>query len=84
MNKLSLRDVVTIDPEVMSGAPVFRGTRVPIQNLFDYMAGGYDLNRFLDGFPSVHRADAVSLLEFAYRDILKDLSQQKPHEITAG
>ena len=39
---------ISIDPEVMSGAPVFAGTRVPVQNLFDYIEGGEDLSEFLD------------------------------------
>lgn len=46
---------VSIDPEVMSGTPVFAGTRVPIQNLFDYIEAGEDLNEFLDDFPSVSK-----------------------------
>ena len=45
--------LITIDPDVMSGAPVFRGTRVPVQTLFEYLAAGDPLEEFLDGFPSV-------------------------------
>jgi len=57
--------VINIDPEIMSGAPVFRGTRVTIQTLFDYLEHGRGLKDFLEGFPSVTREQAVSLLELA-------------------
>lgn len=60
---------VSIDPEVMSGAPVFAGTRVPIQNLFDYLESGEDLAEFLDGFPSVTKEAALAVLEMAKRSI---------------
>ena len=53
---------ISIDPEVMSGAPVFVGTRVPIQNLFDYIEGGEDLSEFLDDFPSVSKDAALAVL----------------------
>jgi uncharacterized protein (DUF433 family) len=54
---------VTIDPNIMSGALVFRGTRVPVQTLFDYIADGYTLEEFLDNFPTVKRHDALRVLE---------------------
>ena len=56
--KLMIYRVVSIDPEVMSGTPVFRNTGVPIQNLFDCIEGGSDLSEFLDDFPSVKKNDA--------------------------
>lgn len=56
---------VNIDPEVMSGTPVFAGTRVPVQNLFDYIEGGEDLNAFLEDFPSVSKKAAITVLEMA-------------------
>ena len=60
---------VSIDKEVMSGTPVFAGTRVPIQNLFDYIEGGDDLSEFLDDFPSVSKETAVALLEMAKKSL---------------
>ena len=48
-----LTDLITCDPEIVSGTPVFTGTRVPIKNLFDYLKGGHDLAEFLEDFPSV-------------------------------
>jgi len=60
---------VSIDPEIMSGTPVFAGTRVPVQNLFDYIEGGEDLIEFLDDFPSVSKDAAVAVLEMAKRTL---------------
>ena len=60
---------VSIDPEIMSGTPVFAGTRVPIKNLFDYIEGGDDLAEFLDDFPSVSKDAAVAVLEMAKRTL---------------
>jgi uncharacterized protein (DUF433 family) len=51
------------DPEILGGMPVFMGTRVPIQNLLDYLAEGHPLDDFLDDFPAVSREQAVSVLE---------------------
>ena len=56
---------VTVDPEIQSGAPVFTGTRVPIQNLFDYIEEGDSIDVFLDQFPSISREMAVAVLEHA-------------------
>ena len=53
------------DPEILSGRPCFAGTRVPIRNLFDYLAGGESLDEFLAQFPSVTREHAVAVLELA-------------------
>jgi uncharacterized protein (DUF433 family) len=60
---------VSIDPEIMSGTPVFAGTRVPVQNLFDYIEGGEDLAEFLDDFPSVSKDAAIAVLEMAKRTL---------------
>jgi uncharacterized protein (DUF433 family) len=53
------------DPEILGGTVVFKGTRVPLQNLIDYIEGGYTLDVFLDDFPSVTRRKAVKGLEEA-------------------
>ena len=58
-----MEEAVTRDPEIMHGTPVFRGTRVPIQTLFDYLEGGDSLDDFLEGFPTVKRELAVQVLE---------------------
>ncbi len=57
--------IINIDPEIMSGAPVFRGTRVMIQTLFDHLEHGKTLDDFLEGFPSVTKENALAVLELA-------------------
>ncbi|HYS56399.1 MAG TPA: DUF433 domain-containing protein [Thermoanaerobaculia bacterium] len=57
--------VVHSDPEIMSGEPVFVGTRVPVRNLFDFLEAGDPLEKFLDEFPSVTREQAIAALEIA-------------------
>ena len=54
---------ITVDPEVLSGTPVFLGTRVPVQTLIDYILDGETLETFLHSFPTVRRLDAVRLLQ---------------------
>ncbi len=61
--------VVHSDPDILGGTPVFVGTRVPVQSLFDYLEGGETLDEFLHQFPSVKREQAVAALELA-RDAL--------------
>jgi uncharacterized protein (DUF433 family) len=58
------------DPEIMHGTPVFRGTRVPLQTLFDYLEGGDTLEEFLEGFPTVPRTLALEALEEAKQLLL--------------
>ena len=60
---MTSNDLVTVDPEILGGTPVFRGTRVPVKTLFDYLEDNYTLEEFLDCFPSVTRAEACRLLE---------------------
>lgn len=57
--------LITIDPEVHSGTPVFKGTRVPVKTLFDHLEAGDSLAVFLDDFPSVSRELAIAVLEQA-------------------
>lgn len=65
--------VIVRDPEIMSGTPVFRGTRVPLQNLIDYLKGGSSIEEFLDDFPTVSREDALAVLEQANELILAQI-----------
>ena len=60
---------INIDPETMGGTPVFTGTRVPVQALFDYIEGGETLNEFLENFPSVKKEYAVQVLKMAGKTI---------------
>lgn len=54
--------VVHCNPNIMSGTPVFRGTRVPADSLFDHLASGYTVDRFLEQFPSVSKEQAIAAL----------------------
>ena len=56
-------DIITIDPEILGGTPVFKGTRVPIKTLFEYLENNYSLDEFLECFPSVTRELARQVLE---------------------
>lgn len=69
-NNREVAQAITRDPDTMHGVPVFRGTRVPVQTLFDYLAGGNTLEDFLQGFPTVSRALALEALEEARRLLL--------------
>jgi uncharacterized protein (DUF433 family) len=60
-----MEQAISRDPEVMHGTPVFRGTRVPVQTLFEYLEGGETLQDFLEGFPTVTRDLAIQALEEA-------------------
>jgi uncharacterized protein (DUF433 family) len=62
------------DPEIMHGQPVFRGTRVPVQTLFEYLEGGETIEDFLEGFPTVSRALALEALEEAKHLLLSRAS----------
>jgi uncharacterized protein (DUF433 family) len=59
------RSLISVDPQVQGGVPVFSGTRVPVKNLFDYLEAGDTLDQFLANFPSVAREVAVAVLEQA-------------------
>ena len=61
---------IIIDPNVMSGTPCFRGTRVPFKNLIDYIEGGHSLGEFLRQFPGVTREMAIQALEEAKESLL--------------
>ena len=62
--------VIVKDPDILGGTPVFRGTRVPIKALFDYLEGGETLEDFLKGFPTVSREAAIAALEEAKQLLL--------------
>lgn len=57
--------VINIDPDILGGTPVFRGTRVPIESLFDHLEGGVSIDEFLLDFPTVTREQAIEVLEMA-------------------
>ena len=73
-----LESLITIDPEIMSGTPVFTGTRVPVRSLFDWLETE-TLEEFLDNFPSVSKGQALGLLHFTVELITSEISQ---YEVT--
>jgi uncharacterized protein (DUF433 family) len=66
--------VVSRNPEVMGGTPVFAGTRVPVQTLLDYLKGGESIDDFLEGFPSVTREQVIAFLEQAKDSLVESVS----------
>jgi uncharacterized protein (DUF433 family) len=62
---LHIRDYINIDKEILSGNPVFKGTRVPVQTLFDHLEKGITLNEFLADFPTVSKEQAIAVIEIA-------------------
>jgi uncharacterized protein (DUF433 family) len=68
----SQEEVIRRSPDILSGTPVFAGTRVPVRNLIDYLEAGDSLKEFLDDFPSVTREQAVAVLELAKVALLED------------
>jgi uncharacterized protein (DUF433 family) len=63
MTAKDLQGVVHSDPGILGGTPVFAGTRVPLQNLIDYLEGGDSIEDFLEGFPSVRREQVIAVIE---------------------
>ena len=66
------KQLISVDPDIHSGTPVFAGTRVPIKTLFDHIEAGDSLEVFLEDFPSVSRELAVAVLEEAHAALLPD------------
>jgi uncharacterized protein (DUF433 family) len=71
---MSQSRVVHSHPEIVSGEPVFVGTRVPARNLLDWIEGGHTIDEFLDNFPSVSREQAVAFLEEAGEALLASIA----------
>lgn len=68
---MSIDQLIVCSDEILGGTPVFRGTRVPIKNLIDYLEAGDSLDEFLEDFPSVSRDQAVQVLELAKEALLR-------------
>jgi uncharacterized protein (DUF433 family) len=62
--------LITSTPDILGGTPVFRGTRVPVQTLIEYIAGGQTIDDFLEGFPTVTREQVIAFLEEAKAKML--------------
>jgi len=70
-------DIINIDPDILSGTPVFKGTRVPIETLFLHLEKGISLNEFLEDFPSVSKTQAIKALEHAESLLITDSLKQE-------
>jgi len=68
---MSHSEIINVTPDVMSGTPVFAGTRVPVQTLLDYLKAGESIDDFLEGFPTVKRKQVIAFLEAAEAQIVK-------------
>jgi uncharacterized protein (DUF433 family) len=64
------RDLIVSDSEILGGTPVFAGTRVPVQSLFDHLKAGDSIEDFLEGFPSVRREQVQAVLDFSARELV--------------
>ena len=64
---MGIKEIISADEDVLGGQTVFKGTRVPIESLFDHLEAGVPLDEFLDDFPTVTKTQAVALLEWANR-----------------
>jgi len=62
--------IISSSSEIMGGTPVFLGTRVPVQTLFDYLESGESIDDFLEGFPTVSREQVIALLEAAIKQLI--------------
>lgn len=73
---MEVRDIITVDPEILGGQPVFKGTRVPVESLFDHLEAGVSLDAFLDDFPTDSKEQAIALLSIANKFLTaKNLAQ---------
>ena len=70
MSSAKISTIITNDPDVQGGTPVFRGTRVPVQSLFDHLEAGESIGDFLEGFQTVKREQVIALLELCRADTL--------------
>ena len=68
------QSVVSCNPDIMGGTPVFVGTRVPVQTLLDYLEGGESIDDFVEGFPSVKREQVIEFLEEAKDRLVESVS----------
>ncbi|MEL6552572.1 MAG: DUF433 domain-containing protein [Cyanobacteria bacterium J06621_11] len=71
---LQIASIISVSPDVMSGTPVFAGTRVPIQTLLDYLKAGDSIDDFLDGFPTVTKEQVLGLLEEAGKQLISKVA----------
>jgi uncharacterized protein (DUF433 family) len=79
---MDIQDIITIDKDILAGQPVFAGTRVPVESLFDHLEAGISLDEFLDEFPTVTKEQAITLLDIANK-IMTSKNVAKLYEAVA-
>ena len=79
---MDIQELITIDNEILGGQSVFKGTRVPVETLFDHLEAGISLDQFLDDFPSVTKEQAIALLEWA-NTLLNTKNLDQLYEVVA-
>ena len=80
---MDIQSLITIDPEILGGQPVFKGTRVPVESLFDHLELGTSLDDFLEDFPTVTKQQAVAILDIANK-LMTSKNIAKLYEAAAG
>lgn len=75
-----VEEILSVDPEILGGTPVFSGTRVPVASLFEHLEGGSSLEEFLENFPSAQKDSAIQLLEVSKIAILRMSGKNPIHE----
>ena len=79
---MDIRELITIDNEILGGQTVFKGTRVPVETLFDHLEAGISLDQFLEDFPTVSREQAIALLDWA-NTLFNTKNLDQLHEVIA-
>lgn len=79
---MNVHELITIDNEILGGQPVFKGTRVPVESLFDHLEAGVPLDEFLDDFPTVSKDQVIALLNIANK-LLTSKNISKLYEAVA-
>jgi uncharacterized protein (DUF433 family) len=79
---INVKDYIAVDPEILGGQPVFTGTRVPVETLFDHLENGITLDEFLEDYPTVSREKAIVVIEIAAK-IMSSKDIQKLYETAA-
>lgn len=73
---MDVKDIIVVDPEILGGQPVFKGTRVSVESLFDHLEAGVSVDEFLDDFPTVTKEQVIAALEIANKFLTsKNLEQ---------
>jgi uncharacterized protein (DUF433 family) len=67
-----MADVIVRDPEILGGRPVFRGTRVPVEVLFENLEDGLSIDEIIESYPSLNKADVIACLEGACANLMAD------------